>query len=300
MIVAVRSVDLEALASSWARLDPVWLLLALTAFALQIPLAARRWRCVAATESAPADFTTMLRWTAVAQFFNQTLPTTIGGDAVRAWFMVRAGRKLADAVAIVFVDRVIGVSAILMIVAVAIPVQEAAIPDPLARSALNLVTFAGIVGLLLLVVLARRDVAVLEGIALLRPLRRLLAPLAGLQAPPGSTTHVLLLSLLIHALTIGAVSALAQGFQLGVGPAIIAVLVPPVLLVSMVPLSIAGWGLREMAMVTALGFVGVGADAALSVSLTMGVILLLVGAPGGLLWALDRPARKAGAIGLSS
>lgn len=295
MIVALRAVDFSALAASLLRLDSTWLLLAVMAFACQIPVATWRWRQIAAASAPAPDYATMLRWCAMAQFFNQTLPTTIGGDAVRTWLMVRAaGRKLGEAISVVVADRIAGVSAVLLIVAAAIPFQADAIADPLARSALNAATLAGLAALIVALVLVRLRWTMFDRIAVLRPLQQFIAPVAALLLRPAVAARVLLASLLIHALTITAVSALARGFQLPVGPWLLAILVPPVLLVSMIPLSIAGWGLREMAMVTALGFVGVAPDAAVSVSLMIGVVLLIVGVPGGVLWVLERPSRKGG------
>ena len=65
------------------------------------------------------------------------------------------------------------------------------------------------------------------------------------------------------------------------------VLVPPVILISMIPISIAGWGVREGAMVVALGFVDVPAADALVISLAFGILLIAAGLPGGVLWLLS-------------
>ena len=62
------------------------------------------------------------------------------------------------------------------------------------------------------------------------------------------------------------------------------VLVPPVMLVTTLPISIAGWGVREGAMVAAFGFVGVPAQESLLLSLLFGVLGIVVALPGGLIW----------------
>jgi len=64
--------------------------------------------------------------------------------------------------------------------------------------------------------------------------------------------------------------------------------VPPVLLVTTLPISIAGWGVREAAMVVAFGLIGVPEDGALVLGFMIGVIGVVVGVPGGILWALSR------------
>ena len=60
------------------------------------------------------------------------------------------------------------------------------------------------------------------------------------------------------------------------------VLMPPIVLVAGMPLSIAGWGLREGAMVAVFALVGVPMDGALLMSVLLGLLLLLVSLPGGL------------------
>jgi len=68
------------------------------------------------------------------------------------------------------------------------------------------------------------------------------------------------------------------------------VLVPPVLFLSMMPISIAGWGVREGAMVAALASVGVLASQSLALSIAYGLVNILASLPGGALWLIDRRA----------
>jgi glycosyltransferase 2 family protein len=62
------------------------------------------------------------------------------------------------------------------------------------------------------------------------------------------------------------------------------VIVPPVTLIQLVPVSLAGWGVRELGFVVVLAGFGIPAEAALAASLLVGLCMLVVGLPGGLLW----------------
>jgi len=62
------------------------------------------------------------------------------------------------------------------------------------------------------------------------------------------------------------------------------VLVPPVILITTIPISIAGWGLREGAMVTLFAFVGVAQGDAFVLSILFGVVSLMLSLPAGLVW----------------
>jgi glycosyltransferase 2 family protein len=61
-------------------------------------------------------------------------------------------------------------------------------------------------------------------------------------------------------------------------------LMPPVVLLSGLPISVGGWGVRENAMIAALGTVGVGASAAMVLSVQLGALVALLSLPGGALW----------------
>jgi hypothetical protein len=65
-------------------------------------------------------------------------------------------------------------------------------------------------------------------------------------------------------------------------------LMPIIILITMVPISIAGWGVREGAMVAAFGYVGLSPVSALSLSLLFGFINLAISLPGGIIWLLQR------------
>ena len=62
------------------------------------------------------------------------------------------------------------------------------------------------------------------------------------------------------------------------------VVIPAVMLVSMAPISFAGWGVREGAMIFGLGLLGIAATDALAVSVAFGILQLMLGLPGGALW----------------
>lgn len=65
------------------------------------------------------------------------------------------------------------------------------------------------------------------------------------------------------------------------------------MLLSMVPISLGGWGVREAAMVWLFGAVGIHSQEAVSISILFGLATTAAGLPGGLLWLLDRRSDSA-------
>jgi hypothetical protein len=61
-------------------------------------------------------------------------------------------------------------------------------------------------------------------------------------------------------------------------------LVPPVVLIATIPVSIAGWGVRESAMVLAFSYAGLVESDGLIISIIFGAMTFVVGAIGGIIW----------------
>jgi uncharacterized membrane protein YbhN (UPF0104 family) len=65
-------------------------------------------------------------------------------------------------------------------------------------------------------------------------------------------------------------------------------IVPTVMLISLLPFSVAGWGLRESAMSTGFALIHAPVAAAVAASVIFGILTLSISLPGGLLWWSSR------------
>ena len=109
------------------------------------------------------------------------------------------------------------------------------------------------------------------------------------------------LSVGIHLLNVLAMYLIARGLEIEVGIVTAVVLLPPVLLLSLLPISVAGWGVREGATVVALSLAGVPSYQSLAVSICFGLCALAISLPGGVLWLVSRgkiPTSSDAALGL--
>ena len=94
---------------------------------------------------------------------------------------------------------------------------------------------------------------------------------------------------------------IARGLEIEVGIMTAVVLLPPVLLLSLLPISVAGWGVREGATVVALSLAGVPSYQSLALSICFGLCALAISLPGGVLWLVSRgkiPTDSDAALGL--
>ena len=94
-----------------------------------------------------------------------------------------------------------------------------------------------------------------------------------------------------HANLAVAILVLARGLDINVTWLDCLVLMPLVLLVTTVPVSIGGWGVREGAMMFAFGLIGVSEHSAFALSFLFGILVVAVSIPGGVIWLMSGERR---------
>ncbi len=284
LYLALRKVDLADLASRITVTSLGWIALAIAVTFAQIFAGVLRWREISAESGAPLQTAQAMRYNVIGTFFNQTLPSSIGGDAVRLWLVARAGAGWRAATYSIFVDRAIGLIALAVIIVASLPWSYHLINDVKGRSALLLVDFAALaggIGFLILGALPwlwlRRWWATHHIHACAVIANRVL-----FSRTRGPT--VAALSLLVHVLTVVIAWCVVRSIAAPVGFGETFQIIPPVMLITMLPISIAGWGVREATMGLAFGFAGLMANEGVNVSLLFGAVSFIVGAFGGLVW----------------
>ncbi len=286
----VTSVDL-AEAGAWLQRLPLWAaLLAVAILYLQGAVFALRWHILLRAVAMRLPPGQVLRIVWIGLFFNQVLPSSVGGDAVRVWYLRQAGNSLADAFLGVMAERVVQVLGLTALIATGLPMLLGLLPGhPLPPVVAGLVIVAALVVALLLGFdrLFRRF-AHWSPVGLLG---RLGAMLRTLFARPALLAGLVGLSVCGHGLIVLSIFTLARGLGVDLSLDAAFVLVPLAMFVTLIPVSVAGWGVREGALAAGFGLVGVPLEAAVVVSVLFGLAAVLQGLPGGLVWVLARRAR---------
>src|SRR5664279_2589586 len=143
---ALRKANFSDLASRINIASLGWIGVAIAVSFFQIFVGVLRWREVSVECGAPLGPMQAMRFNVIGAFFNQTLPSSIGGDAVRLWLVARGGAGWRAATYYILVDRAIGLIALAIIIVASLPWSYDLIRDPHGRSALLLVDFAALAG----------------------------------------------------------------------------------------------------------------------------------------------------------
>lgn len=249
--------------------------------------------------------TTAHRWTrayAVGTFANSFLPAGFGGDAVRAVMASARREDLVPTATSILVDRLTGIGSLVVIAWIGVALDPGGVPGSLV-AALAWLTAAGVAVVVGGVLAARAGgrVAHLLPARLRSPLARARDALAASgKAGAGPLSAAGLLGLAYQALVVLETWLLARSIGLDLPMALMGVAVTLVIVLTLIPFSIAGLGIREGGYVAVLATVDVSATDAVLLSLLTLAAFAVASAPGalGMLWWPGRateatPALKA-------
>lgn len=257
--------------------------LAVGLFALQTVTAAARWGSILAATGASLSASRTAATFYAGAFFNTFLPGAVAGDLLRIWETRLPGGSLARAANSVLLDRGTALLALVVTTLALFPTYLVLRLGGTLRSALPYVGMPVALLLVALVALvlvpkapANRYLAYY--VELVMDARKLLLT--------RSAGPVLLFTLAAQLLLSIAVYPLAG--QAGVSLTLFEcmALTPPVFLISALPISLGGWGVREAAMVVVLGRIGVPEAQAFLLSVLVGLAAAVAALPGGLCWLL--------------
>ena len=281
----LRHIDTAELQRTLPGIDMRWSMLAIALLVSQIPLVGLRWLQIVkilAMRGRQVTWIWMSVAAGIAQFFGQILPV-VAGDGVRVWFLGRFSSDWRNATISVVIDRCVGIGLLLAftLVILLLPSNFGAFEQDRDKVVVALATML-ILGVICLVVSARLGPK-LTGWRYGRWIERFFS--GARAAVFGSRSAVILgIGCMIHALTIAAVWSLGRAQGLALSPADAAVLFAVMIGVALVPFTVGGWGLRELAMVSLFGNHGLTPERALVFSMYFGLTSILASLPGALAW----------------
>jgi hypothetical protein len=289
--LVTRGTDLRQVEKELLTVNPAIFILAVAILFAQTLVMNARWLLIMEAIDTPIRALTGLRILLVSMWFNQALPSTVGGDLVRVWMLRAEQISWGNAVKGVLADRVTALIGLVLLIVVGFPFLLMRISDPRAIGAIGALALAGLAGTIVLITLDKwpsriRSIWPISGFASL-------GSLIGFLLLKFKRRGVLLATaILIHLMTTLTCYVLAEGLhaRLAIGDALL--LIPPVILLSAIPISISGWGVRESAMVAGLTLVGVSPAEALATSVLLGLVSVVIGLMGGVVWLTSRDRQR--------
>lgn len=287
----LKGIDTAEVTVKLSQARWTWLALTMAFFVVVLMLGTARWQLVLRGLGVPLGIGTTLRFFLIGMFFNQTLPSSIGGDATRVFYLWRAGTDAQTALNSVLLDRILGLSILVIVTTLVAPTLLANLNSPLAAKGLVLVLAGSWTAIVMLFLFDNPYTRRFQHLRLIDFAVTLSRDAVDICRQRAVIAPAVLISVAIHGATIAIAWCLDRALG-GAGIILVYVIaVTPTILLISIPVSIAGWGVREQIMVVLLGAFGIGAAHAVSVSILFGILLLIGGIPGGLLWLTMRRAQ---------
>lgn len=278
-ILAVRQVEVdEVLARADTRLLLAVALAAVLLGASAWPQAAR-WRLIAYTLRVRLDRSLALRATLISFFLLAVTPSTLAADGARAIALRGSGSDWTGSIHSVLVDRLLGLATLLLVALVGIPLLLAKAP-PLRNIIGWPLTVAVIAAASGIALVARRLPRRWLRFRSVREWARLARTLRTVLSDRRSLLGASLYSLFIMALAMLAFSLIAAAAGARADLATVLGIFPIVLLASVLPISVGGWGARELGLVALYPYFGTEPPVAMAVSVAFGLATLIAGLVG--------------------
>jgi uncharacterized membrane protein YbhN (UPF0104 family) len=283
----LRRTDFAAVGQAFRAADLRLVGLAVLLIPLGYLASVRRWRLLLRAQGGDAPLSFLLQSLMVGIFFNNLLPSTVGGDAVRAWDTARAGVDRATAVAVVIVDRFVGLLALMLFAAAGLPLAGR-LAAQMPQLAVWVAAGAAAMGLVaaLLFLPSQRLPTLLSRFGGLPG--KLASALFAFQGKGSVLLRAFAWSLALQSLVVLNAWLLASALRVPIPLADFFLIVPLGLFLMMLPVSINGIGVRESSYAFFFRAFGVAASLGVAVAWLDYGLLLLQALAGGVVYAVLR------------
>jgi uncharacterized membrane protein YbhN (UPF0104 family) len=281
--------DLDSVVARLVDMRPGWVTLALGLSVIQVAVLAWRWRFTAHRLGVGLSFVEAWREYYLSIFLNQVLPGGVMGDVSRAWRQARGrnrreqGESGGPAARAVIFERVSAQAVMTSVALLSLLVLPVAVSR---RSGTMIVTMAAAATVIVVAIglWCRRQSSAQS------PTGRVLAELVSAHLSPLTFAVQAMSGLFVVATYLATYVAAARAVGVETPFLVILPLVAPVLMTMLIPVTIAGWGLRESAAALLWGAVGLTATDGVAISVAYGLIVLVGSFPGAAILALGRRA----------
>jgi glycosyltransferase 2 family protein len=270
-----------------------WLAVALGIYLVNVLASVWRWRVLLHAQHVHIPARTLLGSFLVALFFNNFLPSNIGGDVMRIRDSAQFTGSKTLATTVVLADRVIGLIGLVLVAALGATMvagMAGHVPSPIWPSWL----WAGFLGATMVsapALLAPDGVGrLLQPLTVLHPewigdrIDGFTAALARFRDRPSAIVSCFGGAVFVQATIVSFYIAVAHALHVPIAPWDLAVVVPLSFVVQMLPVSVNGFGVREATFSFYFTRVGLSMESALVVSLMATALTMLFSVAGAAVW----------------
>lgn len=278
--IVAYSVDLDEAASVISGIDFVWATVALLVFWTAQVIASQRFIYIAKALGRTLPLHESIKVHFIALWFNQVLPTSIGGDIVKIG-LLKNPLGLGVAVRTTLLDRFSGLFILVLAIVAGLPYYARIFTghSEFFYHVLQIASVTFIGATVLSGPILDKFQPLFNRLKFLEPLVTLIRDVWKFRKGK-DLWNQLWTSTLVHISGVSAYGLLGLALGYDVNPLGLFLVVPLVFLVALIPVSLAGWGVREVGAIWLFHFIGVSKETALAISVSYGLMLVVSSLPG--------------------
>jgi uncharacterized protein (TIRG00374 family) len=280
LFLLFKNTDTGLFFETITSINPIFFVLAILLFVTSQVISTYRWSLFLRYGGLDMSYFKLLSLYFIGMFFNNFLPTAVGGDLVKGYFLYKASGKGGISLASIFVDRYVGFASLVVLAFIALFLGYSYISDTLLPwFVLLFICLFSLVSLFLWIEkLHNWAFFVLDKITFFNineKIEKFYQALMNYRKYPQVLMTGLGISLILQTLGVLTFYVISKGFGMTVPLLLFFLFIPLALTVSMIPVSLAGLGLREGAFVFLFAKIGVSSASALSLSLTWFIVVVI-------------------------
>ena len=252
---------------------------------LQLLIASLRWFKILNYLNITLSYKKCAAYTWAGMFFSQALPSSLGGDAYKIFQIKTLGHSYKGAFCSVVSDRLFGLIGVITLILMFPFAALATGHQKILGFEIKFLMYAALACMLLYFFFVKA-LKNFQNSYHFSKVYQLFDRLLLFKAPLKTLCLIVTSSFLIHSITILIFLAIVHSFSVGIPFVLYIFLIPMMILVTTLPISIAGWGVREGFFVYTFGQFGVDNETSISISIIYGLLVLIFSIPGSATWLL--------------
>ncbi len=286
--VLIYNVDWDALMVNMKTMSVISILIAFSVFTVQFPISAYKWQKALRIHGLEYTFLFLQKVLCIGFFFNNFLPTSIGGDAYRAIKTVPKEGFKSRAVSAILVERIIGLGALLLLGLIGGIITLRSENIPMVVYFVSIFLAGGVAFIVLLLLLKMGMFSgFLAKLKKIEKLNILTHNLGLIYRNPKGLANILAISLFFQCLAIIAIGVLFNALGADGDYAKYAIIAATVGLVGMLPISINGIGVTEGAFAVTAIQLGMDYNQAIIVAFMLRILVVPLSLTCGLIYLAD-------------
>ena len=289
LVFLFSRVDLSAVWQGAKTASPAWLLIAVLLYAANMAASAWRWHVLLKAQEVQLRRRTLIASYLVAAFFNNFLPSNIGGDVVRIRDTARPAGSKTLATTIVLVDRILGLMGLVLVAAVGATFNAGSHePDTTViwPAWLWAAFVLAVVTMITFVVAPHHVGRLLQPLTAFNPewvgrrIETLTDALSRFRQRPAALAGCFTGAVFVQGILVIYFLAVVRALDMPIRLWDLAVIVPISFVIQMLPVSVNGFGVREATFAVYFSRIGLPIQSALLLSLMSAVLAMLVSLTG--------------------